>query len=54
MGCYFWRTTLVMFRLQPDGFTNRDLRALTAQLRGLPTDAVTTPPSCSRRASGVS
>src|SRR4051812_6025950 len=31
---------LVMFRLQPQGFTNRDLRALTAQLRGLPDDAV--------------
>jgi hypothetical protein len=33
---------LVMFRLQPQGFTNRDLRALTAQLRGLPTDAIST------------
>jgi hypothetical protein len=35
-------TALLMFRLQPHGFTNRDLRALTAQLRGLPDDAVTT------------
>lgn len=35
-------TALLIFRLQPDGFTNRDLRAITAQLRGLPDDAVTT------------
>ena len=35
-------TALMMFRLQPHGFTNRDLRALTAQLRGLPDDAVST------------
>ena len=35
-------TALLIFRLQPDGFTNRDLRALTAQLRGLPDDTVTT------------
>jgi len=35
-------TALLMFRLQPDGFTNRDLRTLTAQLRGMPRDAVTT------------
>ncbi len=34
-------TSLLMFRLQPGGFTNRDLRALTAQLRGLPADTVT-------------
>jgi hypothetical protein len=27
---------LLIFRLQPRGFTNRDLRQLTAQLRGLP------------------
>jgi hypothetical protein len=31
---------LLIFRLQPRGFTNRDLRQLTAELRGLP--AVTT------------
>src|SRR5664280_2294087 len=32
-------TALPMFRLQPDGFHNRDLRDFTAQLRGLtPTD----------------
>ena len=30
-----------MFRLQPNGFTNRDLRALTAELRGLDPTAVT-------------
>lgn len=35
-------TALLIFRLQPDGFTNRDLRVVTAQLRGLPDDAVTT------------
>jgi hypothetical protein len=35
-------TALLMFRLQPDGFTNRDLRALTAQLRGLPHQAIST------------
>jgi hypothetical protein len=34
-------TALVMFRLQPDGFTNHDLRVLTAQLRGLPEHDVT-------------
>jgi hypothetical protein len=34
-------TALLTFRLQPNGFTNRDLRALTAQLRGLPAEAVT-------------
>ncbi|HEX5967114.1 MAG TPA: hypothetical protein VFY88_01460 [Intrasporangium sp.] len=32
---------LLIFRLQPDGFINRDLRALTAQLRGLKPDDVT-------------
>ena len=30
-----------MFRLQPNGFTNRDLRPLTAELRGLAPDDVT-------------
>ena len=30
-----------MFRLQPNGFTNHDLRALTAELRGLDPAAVT-------------
>ena len=35
-------TALLIFRLQPDGFTNRDLRTLSAQLRGLPDDAVST------------
>jgi len=34
-------TALPIFRLQPDGFTNRDLRRLTAELRGLPSAAVT-------------
>ena len=34
-------SALLTFRLQPDGFTNRDLRTLTADLRGLPPDAVT-------------
>jgi hypothetical protein len=28
-------SALLIFRLQPDGFANRDLRAITAQLRGL-------------------
>jgi hypothetical protein len=32
---------LLKFRLQPDGFTNQDLRSLTAELRGLPAEAVT-------------
>jgi hypothetical protein len=32
---------LPMFRLQPKGFTNRDLRPLIAQLRGLPPEQVT-------------
>ncbi|HZL80877.1 MAG TPA: hypothetical protein VFC06_02885 [Demequina sp.] len=35
-------SALLIFRLQPDGFTNRDLRALTAELRGLPPEHVTT------------
>jgi hypothetical protein len=30
-----------MFRLQPRGFTNRDLRPLIAQLRGLPAEQIT-------------
>jgi hypothetical protein len=30
-----------MFRLQPAGFTNADLRAITADLRGLTADQVT-------------
>ena len=29
-------SALLIFRLQPDGFANRDLRAITAELRGLP------------------
>jgi len=33
---------LPIFRLQPDGFTNRDLRPLIAQLRGLAPDDITT------------
>ena len=32
---------LPLFRLQPDGFANKDLRALTAQLRGLDPATVT-------------
>ena len=35
-------SALLIFRLHPNGFTNRDLRTLTAQLRGLPPDTVTT------------
>jgi hypothetical protein len=35
-------STLLIFRLQPAGFTNRDLRAITAQLRGLPSEAIST------------
>jgi hypothetical protein len=35
-------SALLIFRLQPAGFTNRDLRALTAQLRGLPPEAIST------------
>ena len=34
-------TALPMFRLHTHGFSNRDLRTLTAQLRGLDPDAVT-------------
>jgi hypothetical protein len=33
-------SALLIFRLQPDGFNNRDLRAITAQLRGLPPELV--------------
>jgi len=33
---------LLIFRLQPNGFTNHDLRTVTAELRGLTPDAVTT------------
>ncbi|WP_333895299.1 hypothetical protein [Mycolicibacterium gadium] len=32
---------LPLFRLQPDGFTNKDLRALTAELRAVPAEQVT-------------
>jgi hypothetical protein len=35
-------TALLIFRLQPAGFTNRDLRGLAGQLRGLPTEAIST------------
>ena len=35
-------SALLIFRLQPDGFTNRDLRSLTAELRGLHSGAVST------------
>jgi hypothetical protein len=35
-------TALPMFRLQPHGFTNKDLRPLIAALRGLPPETVTT------------
>jgi hypothetical protein len=34
-------TALPMFRLQPNGFRNRDLRTFTAQLRGIPPQTVT-------------
>jgi len=34
-------TALPMFRLQPNGFTNHDLRPLIAELRGLETEAIT-------------
>jgi len=34
-------TALPMFRLQPAGFTNKDLRPLIAQLRGLPPEEIT-------------
>ena len=33
-------SALLIFRLQPDGFANRDLRTITAQLRGLPPELV--------------
>jgi hypothetical protein len=33
-------SALLIFRLQPAGFTNRDLRTLTAQLRGLEPDTI--------------
>ena len=33
---------LLKFRLHPNGFTNRDLRELTAELRGLPSQQVST------------
>ena len=33
-------SALLIFRLQPDGFANRDLREITAQLRGLPPEQV--------------
>jgi hypothetical protein len=35
-------SAMLIFRLQPAGFTNRDLRTLTAQLRGLPDHALST------------
>ena len=35
-------TALPIFRLQPDGFSNRDLRPLIAQLRGLSPEDITT------------
>ena len=35
-------TALPIFRLQPDGFSNRDLRPLIAQLRGLRPEDITT------------
>jgi hypothetical protein len=35
-------SALLIFRLQPAGFTNKDLRTLTAQLRGLQPAAVST------------
>jgi len=33
-------SALLTFRLQPGGFANRDLRAITAELRGLPPELV--------------
>ena len=33
-------SALLIFRLQPDGFANRDLRAITSQLRGLAPELV--------------
>jgi len=35
-------SALVTFRLQPHGFTNKDLRAITAELRALPAGAPST------------
>ena len=35
-------SALLIFRLQPAGFTNRDLRAITGQLRGLEPDTIST------------
>jgi hypothetical protein len=35
-------SALLIFRLQPAGFTNKDLRTLTAQLRGLEPEAIST------------
>jgi len=35
-------SALVTFRLQPPGFTNKDLRAITAELRALPAGAPST------------
>ena len=35
-------SALLIFRLQPAGFANRDLRAITAQLRGLPPEQAST------------
>jgi hypothetical protein len=35
-------TALPIFRLQPDGFTNKDLRPLIAELRNLTPEAITT------------
>jgi hypothetical protein len=34
-------SALPLFRLQPDGFTNKDLRPLIAKLRGLPPQVIT-------------
>jgi hypothetical protein len=34
-------SALPLFRLQPDGFTNKDLRPLIAELRGLPPQVIT-------------
>lgn len=50
-------TALPMFRLQPDGFHNRDLRDFTAQLRGLtPTDVTPgrSPTTCADSATTAS
>ena len=37
-------SAMLIFRLQPDGFTNRDLRHLTGELRGLDPGKVTAGP----------